>query len=65
MRYNKTTIIVDKESVKPILIWKFSGMDCLYMAVGYLVVYYPVKYFFNDLIGLVMGAAMFCSLVFC
>ena len=27
MGYNKTTIIVDKESVKPILIWKFSGMD--------------------------------------
>ena len=59
MGYNKTTIIVDKESVKPNLIWKFSGLDCVFMVAGYLVVYYPVKFFFNDFIGLIMGVAMF------
>lgn len=56
---NKIYIIINKDSVKPILFWRFSGSDIVIMVIGFCVGFWPTKAFFGDMIGLLVGASVF------
>lgn len=61
---NKIYIIIDKDSVKPILFWRFSGGDIVVMVVGFCIGFWPVKALFGDMIGLLAGMTIFIILGF-
>ncbi|MCF0105627.1 MAG: hypothetical protein HUJ76_04845 [Parasporobacterium sp.] len=52
---NKVYIIVDKKSVKPLLIWLFSGSDLIVISAGFLAVFYGSKLFVSEIYGLMMA----------
>ena len=62
--WNKLYIIIDKKSVKPLLIWKFSGKDITIMVIGFCFGFFPFKTLFGDLYGFVAGISLFCMLAF-
>lgn len=62
--WNKLYIIIDKKSVKPLLIWKFSGKDITIMVMGFCFGFFPFKTLFGDLYGFVAGISLFCMLGF-
>ncbi len=62
--WNKLYIIIDKKSVKQILIWKFSGSDIAIMVVAFCVGYFPCQILFNELVGMVLGAGLFITVGF-
>lgn len=60
--FNKVYIIVDKESVKPLFIWKFSGTDIVIMVIGFLFGFYITKAFFDEFYRLIIGGGFAVSL---
>lgn len=60
--FNKVYIIVDKESVKPLFIWKFSGSDIVIMVIGFLIGFYGTKAFSEDIYGLIIGSGIAVSI---
>lgn len=54
---NKVYIIVNRESTKALLLWVFSGKDILYITLSYLIVYFPLRAFGDELIALIFGIA--------
>ena len=57
--WNKLYIIIDKKSSKPLLFWKFSGKDIVFMVIGFCIGFFPCKFLMNDLVGLVIGGGLF------
>lgn len=57
--WNKLYIIIDKKSVKPILIWKFSGKDLVIMSIAFVIGYFPCTFLFDELVGMVIGSGLF------
>ena len=54
---NKVYIIVNRESTKALLLWVFSGKDILYITLSYLIVYFPLRTFGDELIALIFAVA--------
>ena len=62
--WNKLYIIIDRKSTKPILIWKFSLKDIIYMCISYLVGFVPFKLLENEFAGMILGTGLFCIMGF-
>lgn len=56
--WNKLYIIIDKRSVKPLLIWQFSGFDIVIMVVSFLIGYVPCRVIFDEFVGMVIGVGL-------
>lgn len=61
---NRFSIIIDKESIKPIWFLGFSGLDVFIMCGGFFIAYYPLKLIFNELVGVAVGIGVFVILGF-
>ena len=57
--WNKLYIIIDKKSIKPMLFWKFSGKDLVWLVIAFTIGFFPCKVLANDLVAIVIGIGLF------
>ena len=57
--WNKLYIIIDKKSIKPMLVWKFSGKDLIWMVIAFTLGFFPCKFLANDLVAIIIGSGLF------
>lgn len=62
--WNKLYIIIDKDSIKPLVFWKFSASDLVIMCIGFCFGYFPFKALVGDFVGFCIGVIFFSILGF-